>query len=276
MRHLFLIGLALFTPAVAHADVMAPWPIPERVARADVIFVGKVKAIEPATMAMSTYPGQKEKIDSKVAVVEVQEMVSGLGKGKEVRIAFLPPAPRRRAIQFDYAVGKEALFFLTARPDQSIYQTLMYFDVVQRKGNAHFGDEVALSKRCAKLLASPEASLKAKDVKERLLTASLLLMHYRSIPRVLPAQRGQVPIPAALSKQILTVLAEADWTGPNAQREPTSPLALFMKLGLTDKDGWQQPPNFRDTPEAAKKWLKANAGTYRIQRWVIKGVTKGP
>jgi hypothetical protein len=46
------------------------------------------------------------------------------------------------------------------------------------------------------------------------------------------------------------------------------PQAMFFRLGLTAKDFWTPPANFKDTPEAAKKWLKDNAGAYRIQRYV--------
>ena len=43
------------------------------------------------------------------------------------------------------------------------------------------------------------------------------------------------------------------------------------RLGLTDKDGWT-PPKTGNQMDAAKKWLKDNAGKYRIQRFVAPKV----
>ena len=73
----------------------------------------------------------------------------------------------------------------------------------------------------------------------------------------------------------MQTLAEADWT-----RQPLgyerSPLVLFLRLGLTDKDGWVQPENFADIPAAAKKWLAGHADSYRLQRFVSARADKTP
>src|ERR1700738_5017845 len=75
-------------------------------------------------------------------------------------------------------------------------------------------------------------------------------------------------IGAEESKRILQALAEADWTPKPGDAFVTTPDKAFAQLGLTDKDGWAQPADFKDYPEAAKKWLKENADKYRIQRFV--------
>jgi hypothetical protein len=47
------------------------------------------------------------------------------------------------------------------------------------------------------------------------------------------------------------------------------PQSLFYQLGATDKDGWTPPKNPQaNQVEAAKKWVKEHADTYRIQRFV--------
>jgi hypothetical protein len=72
-------------------------------------------------------------------------------------------------------------------------------------------------------------------------------------------------VPADLSKLILEALAGADWGAPNG---PVSPHASFVRLGLTDKDGWAQPDDIKEFAPAARKWLRAHADSYRIQRYV--------
>ena len=68
-------------------------------------------------------------------------------------------------------------------------------------------------------------------------------------------------------------LAEADWT----ERKPapgqlmmwqTTPQNLFFRLGLTPQDGWNPPEDPKKLPEMAKKWLRDNSDSYRIQRFV--------
>ena len=45
---------------------------------------------------------------------------------------------------------------------------------------------------------------------------------------------------------------------------------MFQQLSLTEKDGWTAPKDFNAFPDAAKKWLKENAGTYRIQKFFVE------
>jgi hypothetical protein len=43
---------------------------------------------------------------------------------------------------------------------------------------------------------------------------------------------------------------------------------VLRKLGPTEKDGWKEPINVRELTPAAKKWLKDNVETFRIQKYV--------
>ena len=45
-------------------------------------------------------------------------------------------------------------------------------------------------------------------------------------------------------------------------------LLLLLILLLPVAAGWTQPKDFTQFPTEAKKWLKDNAGKYRIQRFV--------
>ena len=73
-------------------------------------------------------------------------------------------------------------------------------------------------------------------------------------------------VPAEESRLILRALADADWSG--RAFAPLSPQGVFLRLGLTEKDGWKPPADLRNFPAAAQKWLKENAGKYRVRRYV--------
>src|ERR1700739_62130 len=84
------------------------------------------------------------------------------------------------------------------------------------------------------------------------------------------------PIDPELSKKILLTLAEADWT-PRLGRPGAfqmGPQVLFSQLGLTEKDGWKQPKDFKQFPETAKKWCKDNADTFVLKRFVYEKENK--
>ena len=53
-----------------------------------------------------------------------------------------------------------------------------------------------------------------------------------------------------------------------------TPQTMFYRLGVTAADGWTQPKDFKQFPEAAKKWLTDNADKYRIQRFVREKMEK--
>jgi hypothetical protein len=144
-----------------------------------------------------------------------------------------------------------------------------YYDASVKKDNPNFDKEVDEAKRCAKLLADPMASLKAKEAGDRGLTAMMLVARYR-IRRPGAGEPKTEEVSAEESKLILQGLSDADWgpipAGPTGF--PMSPLQSFFQLGLTEKDGWKSPQAPKDWPDAAKKWLKDNADKYRVQKFV--------
>jgi hypothetical protein len=248
------LAVLLVTVSSLPAKVIAPQPVPNRVARADLVLVGKITSIEKK---LSVAPDGGERL---VAIVQIEEALLG-GKGlTHVRVGFYP-GPNRRFPHLAPQVGQKALFFLSSEPRADFLSLPFYFDLVD-SSDPQFAGEVGLARRCGKLLADPDAGLKAQAADDRLLTASLLLTRYRT-PR--PGAVRQEPIAAAQSRLILETLAEADWE--RMPQGPAYPHTLFLQLGLTDKDGWTPPPDARQFADAAKKWLRANAATYRIQRW---------
>ncbi len=162
-------------------------------------------------------------------------------------------------------VGQEGLFFLhDAGTKEALYAARYYWDVVE-KDNSQFAAEVEQAKKFGKMLDDRMAGLKSADEKERLLTAALLVTRYRTSN---PGAPRQAPIDAAESKLILEALAAAEPTAEIPQLPGATPLTLFLQLGLEARDGWEQPKDLSALPAAAKKWLRDNAGTYRIRRGV--------
>jgi hypothetical protein len=273
--------LAVVTSASAMR--IAPPALPQRVATADVVVIGKVVGFEDKTVEAARFPGDMEKGRYMVAVVKIDEALLG-GKGiKEVRVGFVPPVvtppaqpgtgpmirPIRRDPQVTLFKDQEVCLFLTKHPEGGFYYAPAYYDVIQKKDNANFDKEAAEVRHCAGLLADPKAGLEAKDAQDRFLTAGMLVLRYRSVrPFTTPAAAQQEPIDAAQSKAIFKALAAADWTTANQPIFRFTPQVVFSRLGLTEKDGWKPPQDFKQFPEEAKKWLEANADTYRIQRYV--------
>jgi hypothetical protein len=255
-----LAALAAFalTASSLPAKVAAPPPVPYRVARADVALVGKVVRVEDKAV---TLPDGAE---MRVAVVQVGTPVMGLNGVTHVRVAF-PAGENTRFPHMSLKAGQEGLFTLhDAGAKEPLYAARYYWDVVAKDG-PQFATEVEQAKKFGKMLDDRLAGLKSADEKERLLTAALLVTRYRTSE---PGAAKQVPIDAAESKLILEALAAADPTAEIPQLPGATPLSLVLQLGLDARDGWEQPKDFNALAAAAQKWLRDNAGTYRIRRGV--------
>jgi hypothetical protein len=284
-RFLFaaLVVLTLTTLLSAQTMRVAPAALPQRLATADMVVIGKVIGFEDKTVEASRFPNDMEKGRYMVAIVKIDEVVLGNKDLKEVRVGFIPPVitppnPQpgptirpgiRRAPQVNLLKDMEACFILTKHADGGFYQAPLFEDVIQKKDNANFDKDAAEARHCAQLLANTKAGLEAKDPQDRFLTAGMLIVRYRSVPATNnPQVLKQEPIDAAQSKAILKALSSADWTTMNPPIFRFTPQLIFGRLGLTDKDGWKPPQDYKQFPEEAKKWLDANADTYRIQRYV--------
>jgi hypothetical protein len=98
-----------------------------------------------------------------------------------------------------------------------------------------------------------------------LLAAAILIEDYRTYRG---PKAKQEPIAAEESKLILRALADADWKEPLAftSLRPNA-TQLFQRLNVTANDGFNAPKG-GNQQEAIQMWLKRNADTYRIQRYV--------
>jgi hypothetical protein len=265
-----LLGLVVLASAArGQAMMVAPPPIPQRVASADAVVVGKVTGFADKTVTAVRFPGGTDKVNYQIALVKVEDALFGPKDAETVRVGFLPPAPPgppgprrppiRRYPQANLMLNQEACLFLTKHPDGDFYVLTAYYDVLNKAGNPAFEKEIEEVRRCAKLLADPKAGLASANKDDRALTAVML---------VTGKPPKEEPIPAARSKAILRVLADADWTIRNPRQAQASPQAMFNRLGLTGKDGWVPPRDASRYAGVAKQWLKAHSDTYRIRRFV--------
>jgi len=263
-------GLTLITFLLAQpnvkGDIAPPGSVVSRFCAAECVVVGKVTEIEEKTVKV-TYPGGKDLVEFKVGVVKIEHLGKGGEKGlTHVKVCFLPPtdAPIRRP-RAHLKVNQEVVLFLQKHPTESYYFCPGFYGQVTRGESADNYDSVVTQvKQCQKFSADPDAGLKSKDARERLLTTALLLSTYRKAQKVKAEEFS-----AEQSKLMLQTLLEADWQ----KLDPVlgwdlAPYTLFLMLGLTRDDGWTLPTQQQDHTAEAKKWLKANAEKYRVKKYV--------
>jgi hypothetical protein len=273
MRRLWvglLLGVGcLAVAAEARALVVMRPGGPDRVVQAQLVVVGTVQSIEERDLDLPFAPSSPATAKYKVAVVQVREVLKGAERLQTVRVAFQPaPAVNPKIIKRpfprnpDLKAGQEALLFLNKHFKEPVYQAVGMPGVVLRDPNGQaFTNEITQVKHKVRLLANPLQGLRSQMVADRVQTAALLLGMYRGT-----FSKQTEPINADESKLILMAVAEANWQG--SALDPLNGRTLFNQLGVTPKDGWTPPQNFQDFPAAAQQWLRQNAGTFRIQRYV--------
>jgi hypothetical protein len=264
-----LIGPTLLLPALTRA-AQQPFPLPvvkpsnilpERVVRADLVVMGTVTAIEDQRVTASGGGNLAGiKVAYKIARVKVTEVLAGPKERVTVRVGFLPDP--------ELAAGHEACFLLAKHTQGDFFVPVVGpisgsppASVFIDKNSPAFKEQLALVRRCARLLSDPAAGLKAKDRDDRFLTAAMLVLRYRSYPGDGRPFKKK-PIDAAESKQILEALRDADWSKQYPETW-LAPSAVFNHLHL-------DPSIYNSSSQGAdpKKWLRENAARYRIERLV--------
>jgi hypothetical protein len=304
MQRVLCAGLSclalLAAPRLVHGVAVMIRPVPtiqQRVLSADVIVVGKVMAIDDKMTKAERFAGDKQLGDYRIATVKISERINGANGLTHIKVGMQPPVaqpirpigpggpiggPIRpiRPIRGPFGPqditltkGQEVCLFLKPHHKENFYVATSAYAALDKKA-ANFDKDLAEVRKCVKVLAEPMVALKAKSAEDRFQAAALLLQHYRTFKM----GGKQEPISADESKLILEAIADGNWTTPRIIR-PGMPQQMtaqtcFYMLGLQPKDGWMQPQNFQQFPDAAKAWLKANAGTYRIQRYVTAKTEK--
>jgi hypothetical protein len=245
-------------------------PIPQRVALADCVVVGQVTSVPADLVHAFALPkiAGAAKVPHQMAVVRIDSVVAGAKDLRELRVGFIaPPSSPGRRPAFQWSVGQQGCFFLRKHPDEAFWVLQSEFDMLDKARDKDYERRLALVRRCGKLLEDVEAGLRASDAEDRLLTAGMLILRYRTPQHVYRGAPKTEPIDAEQSRRILAVLAEGEWTDKDL-RDPMGRLRLFFRLGLTNRDGWKPVRSDKEAAEAAQAWLHANASTYRIRRYV--------
>ena len=85
-----LAFFAMATSATAGSLPADALPLPNRVANAEMIVVGKVTAFEDKTVMAAAFPGAKDKIEFKIAVVTISDALLAPKGLKTIRLGFVP------------------------------------------------------------------------------------------------------------------------------------------------------------------------------------------
>jgi predicted Zn-dependent protease len=238
-------------------------PIPQRVALADMVIVGRVEKQEEEPV--QAFPLLRvrggPRVSFQMARVHTDRVLLGEAGQEEVRVGIGPGRAMPTLTE-----GQQGCFFLHQHPDGSFHVFSAGSDFIDSR-HEDFGRALALADRCTRLLANTDEGLHSPEAEDRLLTAALLIFRFRTVQSAYAGAPRTEPIDADLSRRIFAVLAEGPLSD-KAAREPTGRLTLFLRLGLTEEDGWAPPPNVQGSAAAAEKWLGENAATYRIRRYV--------
>jgi hypothetical protein len=271
-------------PVADRVALIRPAPVPERVATSETIITGKVTSIEEKTVKAASFPGADDKVEYIVAVVKVDDAVLGAKGLTHVKVGFMAPqagkpgGPIRPGLRGQAKLEKDQEVLLFLSPHHSAEFQIMpaYFDVVDKSAPTYEKD-LETAKKCVKLLAEPEKGLKSKDAQERLETAAILVAKYRSY-KPSTKQPKEEAIDADMSKRIMNVLAEADWTPP----KPGGPFAevsainVFSRLNISPETekSFKPPMDGNKYMEYVQTWVKDNKDKYRIKELVYEKIEK--
>ena len=216
MRQSMWAGLAalscfavLAVTAPVRALMIAPAPIPQRVALAQVVVVGKVTGFADKTVSAPAFPGATDKVEYQVATVEVKDALQGAKDMKEIKVGFIPPGaggpvrpggpiirPGRGGVNL--VVDQEYVLFLNPHADAPFYVVDGFAGAIAKKDNPNFDKDMDEVKRLAKLVADPMAALKGKNADDRTTTAEMLVARYRT-PRPMSANACKISLLSSAS-----------------------------------------------------------------------------
>lgn len=270
---LAVVGVVLNADRADAYIFLSAWPLPDRVATADVVAFGKITAQENKMARVALYPDPKveARFDLRFFELSITEVIKGELRAKTVRVAIFDheQLPKLK-------IDAEGCFALGKHFEQDFYivGSGMFFN----KASKDYEKETALLRRYAKLLNAPEKGLASKDQADRYMTAYLLIHEFGwTQQRKLTQDLVEEPIDPKLSKLILKAIVEADWSHPTVRND--TPLDIphpnqtipMLKLDAVSKAKWPTVSPFDDKyEETVLTWLRDNAETARLQRMVPK------
>jgi hypothetical protein len=275
---------ALWPPRVlASAEV----PLPDRIVQSDIVVLGRVVALEPKDVEAVLSSESPYKLDYRIAVVKVQEVIHGQEELKELRLGFISPDQDRKVdktgktmatfswLGFSPAkVGQEGMFFLRKHHQGNFYVNFVFIGgFLPSDDTLELTKNLENARRLEKVLKLPLEALKAENESNRFLAATMLVTRYR-LSWLKDRKLPEKAIDADESKLILKTLVEADWSDDTEalcpSKYPSHPYQVFLQLGVTKADGYDPPikaPDSRDILRYTQNWLRDNQEKYRIQRF---------
>ena len=85
-----LAFFALSVPSRAGTIAADALPLPNRVATADMVVVGRVTAFENQNVTVAPFPGAKNKVEFKIAAVTITAALVAAKEAKTVRLGYVP------------------------------------------------------------------------------------------------------------------------------------------------------------------------------------------
>jgi hypothetical protein len=284
-------ALSLAAEAKALVAIRITTPA-ERVLSSECIVVGKVTAIEKEEVSASQYPKNTNKVNYQVAVIKVSESLLG-GKGvTQIRVGFVPtpkpvnpvppnlkqpmilpvPIPPRFGVP-NLEVGQEGIFFLTKHHSEDFFQITQMSAPLLKTDKAFEAQSTTVTK-AIKVLSDPMDALKAKEAKDRMFAASILVRKYRNPANPMGLPTKQEELSAEETKLIMGVIFESDWKQYDPELN-TNGMNLFNQA-ITPQDGFVRPKAqpkqdfYTVMKEAAEKWYKENGEKFRIKKNVVE------
>lgn len=256
-----------------------------RVLPSAAVVSGKVTAVDSKGLELAPYPNAPFKARYKVATIQVESVLVGDAKLKEVKVALEPTYPTgllvgppqlRAVMPVQLIAGQEGVFFLSPFALADGHFTILHGFTPLNPDDTNYKTELDEVKKLAVVANDPVAALKSDKPDQRLLAAATLVSRYRTYPQGV-AQIDQVAIPAEESKLILKALNDADWeVKPNADYQ-TNASTLAGQLGLTPGQNGFPQINVRPGTdfnklmgETYKEWFKENGEKYQIKKFVKK------
>ena len=267
-----LVGSAgvLVLASAAHA-LIAPPRVQPRVIHSDAVLIGRVVGIESQDVAAPPTPAAKAPTPFRIAVVRVSEALRGVQGQEVVRVGFRPPpeqgGPRGPVAAVQLKPGQQGLFMLVKHHGGDFYTLAVPNSFVNSEHAALYEKEVGAVRLLLKFIDDAPKALKSPDAKDRFLAATVQIHRYRTPPRNAVGKVREEPIDAAESKLILEGLAGADWDEAMRNAHMPNPHTLFQDLRPT---GFVRPRRGtqEDVSRAMQTWLRENAETFRIKRYV--------
>jgi hypothetical protein len=288
-RWLFAAGLVLLWGMPSAFGYISNPPsiraLYQRVAWSDLIVVGKVTDIEEKATRDEELPGQPKGWYTRVARVEVSEVLLGPNKVESLRLAvnplwMKPPAswsdldrmygkgkvPKELPRVQPFVKGRQGIFFLSRRSPGEVYVPADH-PIFTDKGDPVYEEELKRCKRLVRLLADPKASFRSKDSADRRATAAMLLWRYANDRY---GTNMTELIDAEESKLILGVLADSEWV--YVSKDPDeAPMHILYGWAYPTLGAGSDAPRRGLSGEdytPVREWLRKNREKYRIKRYV--------